>query len=90
MSSYYFARKLIYVLKHHNSLKKKIDQGHQLMAKLEILVTQKRQRELGRGGRENDSYDFPEWYQWRESKEVMASINDIYMNISLLPFTFLT
>lgn len=90
MSSYYFARKLIYVLNHHNSLKEKIDQRHQLMAKLEILVTQKGQRELGRGGRENDSYDFPERYQWRESKEVMASINDIYMNISLLPFTFLT
>lgn len=60
------------------------------MAKLEILVTQKGQRELGRGGRENDSHDFPERYQWRESKEAMASINDIYMITSLLPFTFLT
>lgn len=90
MSSYYFARKLIYVLNHHNSLKKKIDQGHQLVAKLEILVTQKGQRELGKGGRENDSHDFPERYQWREGKEVLVTMNDIYMILSLLPFTLLT
>lgn len=63
MSSYYVARHLIYILNHHNTLKRKLTPITQLVANLEILATEKVQRELRRGGREDASHDFPESYQ---------------------------
>lgn len=48
------------------------------MAKTEILDAQKGQKKLRRRGREDTHHDFAERYQWRESKEVLAAMDDSY------------
>lgn len=89
MSIYYFAKRTIYVSDHHNSLKKKFNQSHPVVAKLEILATGKVQRELRQGRREDASPDFAERYQWEKSKEVLAAMNDDYTILFLMPLTLL-
>lgn len=79
----------IYVSNHHNSLKKKFNQSHPVVAKLAILATGKVQRELRWERREDASPDFAERYQWKKSKEVLAAMNDNYTILFLLPLTLL-
>ena len=73
------------VLNFPNSLKKRFDQSHPVSGK----ATQKGQRELREGGREDTSHDFPERYQWKKSEEVLVAMDDSYTILCLLPLTLL-